>query len=196
MPGAGKFLLEFLRHPVATAAVAPSSRQLADAMVAGIDFSRVRTVVEYGPGTGAFTRRVLEAFDAAPAPGRTLLAIERNERMASSLGAELRDARVVHGDAMEVEALVRGAGLESVDLVVSGLGWPSLPAPVREGILEGTAKVLGPGGEFRTFGYHIGLTLPGAWAFRGSVRRLFSSVSITPVVWANIPPAFVYRCVK
>ena len=66
----------------------------------------------------------------------------------------------------------------------------------RARILLATAAVLRPGGEFRTFGYHCGLLMRGAWHFRGAVERLFSEVTISEVVWMNMPPAFVYRCVR
>jgi hypothetical protein len=36
----------------------------------------------------------------------------------------------------------------------------------------------------------------GAWHFRRTVRSLFSEVTISKVVWGNMPPAFVYRCVR
>lgn len=82
------------------------------------------------------------------------------------------------------------------DYVVSGLGWPSFSDELRTTMLEGAAAVLKPGGEFRTFGYHFGLTMRGAWHFRREIRRLFKTVEIGRVVWGNLPPAFVYRCVK
>jgi phosphatidylethanolamine/phosphatidyl-N-methylethanolamine N-methyltransferase len=196
MGTSSSFLLEFLRDPRSTAAIAPSSRRLAERMVEGIDFPTVRSIVEYGPGTGVFTRAVLERCRQAPREDRVFLAVEKNQRLAERLAASEPGVRVHHGDALEIDRLCADAGLDGVDFVLSGLGWPSLPAPVREGILERTATLLRPGGEFRTFGYHIGLLMRGAWEFRRTVRRLFREVTISPVVWGNLPPAFVYRCVR
>ena len=53
------FISTFLRHPIATGAIAPSSRHLAQQMVNWVDWARVQVCVEFGPGTGAFTPSVV-----------------------------------------------------------------------------------------------------------------------------------------
>jgi len=35
-----------------------------------------------------------------------------------------------------------------------------------------------------------------AWVFRKMLRGTFNEVHVGRVVWRNMPPAFVYRCVK
>ena len=50
-----RFLREFVRDPVHMTAIAPSSRGLAEAMVAAVLGVGHPTVVELGPGTGAIT---------------------------------------------------------------------------------------------------------------------------------------------
>ena len=190
------FIGEFLRNPIATAAIAPSSQALARAMLDGIDLASVRTVVEYGPGTGVFTRHTLAALRAAGNTSFRFVALELNTRLANALHASLPDIEVHNTNADEVErVLAAKGGAATADLVISGLGWPSLPPAIRASLLERTARILPAGREFRTFGYHIGLTMPGAWDFRRRVRELFAEVTISPVIWGNIPPAFVYRCV-
>lgn len=173
-------------------------------MLRGIDVAGLRTIVEFGPGTGVFTRAVLSALRSAGNTSATLIALELNPRMAAALAAEISPAdvpnvpraEILNENALNIARVLTDRGLDRADFVLSGLGWPSIPAAVRDGILEATASVLRPGSEFRTFGYHIGLALPGAWGFRRTVRRLFSRVAISPVVWRNIPPAFVYQCVR
>jgi phospholipid N-methyltransferase len=202
--GAGRrltFVKEFIKAPGEVAAVSPSSRRLAQKMIEGLDFSTARVVVEYGPGLGTFTDAIVEEIERAadPATGHApcrLIAIERNERLAQMIRERHPGVSLHHDDAANVRAICRDEGFESVDYVVSGLGWPSFSDDLRTRILEATAAVLRPGGEFRTFGYHVGLMMRGAWHFRRTVRRLFSEVTISKVVWANMPPAFVYRCVK
>lgn len=200
--GAGRrirFVTEFIKAPGEVAAVSPSSKHLARRMIQGLDFSQARAVVEYGPGTGTFTRAILdEIHRAAPraaSPCR-LIAIERNEKLAALLRKRLPEVALYHDDAANVRAICEKEGFQHVDAVVSGLGWPSFSDDLRTRILEATAEILRPGGEFRTFGYHVGLTMRGAWHFRRTVRRLFSEVTISEIVWRNMPPAFVYRCVK
>lgn len=186
------FFSEFLRDPVATAAIAPSSPALAAAMLDGLDLARVRTVVEYGPGTGVFTRAVLEGLARTGNDTARVIALELNGRLARRLAGELPSIEVHHASADEVETVLAG---RHADLIVSGLGWPSLPADLRRSLLERTSRVLAGGGAFRTFGYHVGLLFPGAWEFRRICRERFATVTISPVVWSNLPPAFVYRCI-
>jgi phosphatidylethanolamine/phosphatidyl-N-methylethanolamine N-methyltransferase len=203
--GAGRriaFVKEFIKAPGEMAAVSPSSRRLARQMIEGLDFSTARVVVEYGPGLGTFTDAIVSEIEQAAANSTAgqdacrLIAIERNERMAELLRERHPGVTLHHDDAANVRQICRDEGFESVDYVVSGLGWPSFSDDLRTRILEATADVLRPGGEFRTFGYHVGLMMKGAWHFRRTVRRLFSDVTISKVVWANMPPAFVYKCVK
>lgn len=196
------FVKEFIKAPGEVAAISPSSRHLARKMIEGLDFSKARVVVEYGPGLGTFTEFVVKEIDRTAAaatadhPPCRFVAIERNERLAQLLGQRFPKVALYHADAAEVKAICHKEGFDSVDYVVSGLGWPSFSDDLRTRILEATAEVLRPGGEFRTFGYHVGLLMRGAWHFRRTIRRLFSEVTISKVVWRNMPPAFVYRCVK
>jgi phospholipid N-methyltransferase len=205
------FLKEFIKAPHVMAAVAPSSRRLGQAMVQGIDLSHARTIVEYGPGTGTFTRAVLDEIGpdwfasaltdpigGAAAPTRRFIAIEFNKTMSELLQEQHPEVTVVNDSAENVESIcaARHVPAGEVDFVLSGLGWPSFNDDFRTRTLEATARVLRPGGEFRTFGYHVGLLMRGAWHFRAEVRRLFKHVEIGRIVWGNMPPAFVYRCIK
>ncbi len=219
------FAKEFLKEPKEMAAVAPSSRHLARKMVEGIDFAHAGAIVEYGPGLGTFSRAVIDGMHlagmsnavAAPAgiPANTevspsagsstdsssvcrFIAIERNERMSELFRQRfsVREATLYNDDAANVRSICELEGVSEVGYVVSGLGWPSFSDDLRERILVATADILRPGGEFRTFGYHVGLTMRGAWHFRRLVRELFREVTISSIVWRNMPPAFVYRCVK
>jgi phosphatidylethanolamine/phosphatidyl-N-methylethanolamine N-methyltransferase len=206
----GAFLREFLRDPKATAAIAPSSRHLGRQMVAGLELSRVRSIVEYGPGTGTFTRCTLDALPAGwfdgPGPGtehecrpgNQFIAIEYNAELSRLVQAELPSVQVVNDSAENVVRICTDRGIHrgELDLVISGLGWVSLDKGLITRMLEATRDMLRPGGEFRTFGYHVGLMYPGAWHFRRELKRLFSSTSTSRIVWRNVPPAFVYRGVR
>jgi phospholipid N-methyltransferase len=200
--GAGRrirFATEFLKSPGEVAAVSPSSRHLARRMIRGLDLATAKAVVEYGPGTGTFTDVILGEIERATPPAATpcrLIAIERNEKLAALLRKRHPGVALYRDDAANVKTICAQEGFQHVDAVVSGLGWPSFSDDLRIRILEATAEILRPGGEFRTFGYHVGLLMRGAWHFRSTVRRLFSEVTISEVVWRNMPPAFVYRCVK
>ena len=196
------FVREFIRNPSTTAAIAPSSRKLAARMIEGLDFSRMTSVVEFGPGSGVFTKAVLERLPRGWLIGEggkgRFIAIEFSQSMAKLVREQFPRVTVVHGSAEHVEEICKehAIGPGRLDAVVSGLGWASFPPELTTRILEATWSALRPGGEFRTFAYHVGLLMPGARHFRAEAQRLFGEVSSSRGVWANLPPAFVYRCRK
>ncbi|MFF4754395.1 class I SAM-dependent methyltransferase [Streptomyces sp. NPDC001270] len=178
---------QFLRHPLMTGAVAASSRRLARAMTHGVGLTDAALVVELGPGTGVFTDALLRLL---PTDAR-LVSIELNPRLAARLAATRHDPRltVVTGAAAD---LARAAG-GPVDAIVSGLPWTVMPAAERHRTLDAVAGSLVPGGRFTTFAYpHAAWTPPGR-RFVADLSDRFALVERGPVVWPNVPPAFVYR---
>ena len=51
----GNFLKVFIKQPKVNASITPSSKRAARAMIKDIDLSKMKFVVELGPGTGVFT---------------------------------------------------------------------------------------------------------------------------------------------
>jgi phospholipid N-methyltransferase len=184
------FLRQFLAAPRSVGAVFPSSEGLAAAMLAPVDFERARAVVEFGPGTGAFTRAIARKL----APGARYLGIEINPVFSRRLAADFPGLSFVQASVADLGALLGGAGICAVDAVICGLPWASLPRALQDAVFAQIAAALAPDGVFVTFAYVQGLAFPGAWALRKSLRRTFADVSRTPVVWANLPPAFAYVC--
>ena len=58
------FLKEFIKENKMVGSLTPSSRFLAAKMIDTIDFSTVNVIVELGPGTGVFTRKIVEKLPA------------------------------------------------------------------------------------------------------------------------------------
>ena len=181
---------EFLRRPLMTGAVAASSRRLAYAMTEGIGIERARLVVELGPGTGVFTDAIL----ARLAPQARLVAVELNPVLAAQLSAARHDERltVVRGSAAELPAAVSGP----VDAVVSGLPWTVMSRERRGHILDAVSEVLAPGGRFTTFAYLHAAWTPPARDFTAELAYRFDRLERSPVVWPNLPPAFVHRATR
>src|SRR5262245_38366120 len=73
------FLREFVYEPSAIGAVWPSSERLAEAMVCWVDWTKVRSVVELGPGTGVFTQAILRRAR----PDCRYLGVEINPQLAA-----------------------------------------------------------------------------------------------------------------
>lgn len=188
----GLFLARFLRRPFVTGAVAPSSRHLAAAMLRGLDLGRARSVVEYGPGTGAFTAALLPRLH----PDADYFAIDIDPVMAGRWRARFPGRTLHVGSVDRVESLCPPGAVGGVDAIVSGLPWASFPDPLQRAALEATARVLRPGGVFVTFGYNVGTWLAAGRQFYRRLPEYFTHVARGPLVWRNIPPAFVVRCVR
>src|SRR5262245_64606957 len=99
---AGLFIRQFARSPRTVGAVMPSSVGLARAMLAPIDFPSARALVEFGPGTGAFTR----AIAARLAPHCRYLGIELNAEFVRELRAEFRGLGFVHGSVADLTRIL------------------------------------------------------------------------------------------
>ena len=54
-----KFIRQYIKNPRTVGAIAPSSEKLAYKMVEDINFSNVSCIIEYGPGAGVFTEKIL-----------------------------------------------------------------------------------------------------------------------------------------
>ncbi len=161
-------------------------------MVEDLGLDEASLVVEYGPGSGAFTGEIVRNL----APDADFIAIENNERMISLLREQHPEASVVNSSIAEAPSILAEHSHEthSVDAIVSGLPWASFNDELQDRLLATTMQILRPGGKFATFAYLHGLALPTAQAFRRKLEARFETVTRSPTVWKNLPPAFVYRC--
>jgi phospholipid N-methyltransferase len=184
-----QFLSAFLRNPLAVGAVLPSSAALARAMLADCDLEHARLVVELGPGTGAFTRLILDRVGSQTA----FFVMELDANSAARLQARFPGLEVHHESAERLAAHVERHGLKA-DCVVSGLPWANMSAALQGRVLEAIVGCLSEGGVFTSFAYAHAWRLPGSRRFRDLLLRRFQSVRVSSVVWRNFPPAFVYRC--
>jgi len=187
-----EFLSAFLRAPVSTGSVVPSSRALAERMIEGIDLGRAKTIVEAGPGTGAFTGAILEAA----CPEARVLAVELNAQFAARLGHRYSRLRVVRGSVENLPGILGEAGLPLADAVLCGLPWALLRSDRQRACLGGIAGGLREGGVFVTFGYVHCAVLPRTLSFRRQLALDFSDLDRSPIVWRNFPPAIVYRWIR
>lgn len=186
------FLRQFARSPRSVGAVLPSSPALAEAMLAPVDFAAARAVVEFGPGTGAFTQAIAKRLR----PHTRYLGIELNSTFCRGLALSYPGLAFVHGSVADLTQILAHQGIPEVDAIICGLPWASLPIALQDRVFGAMERALAPGGLFITFAYVHGLGLPGAQALRRRLGRGFAAVSRSPVVWANVPPAFAYVCRK
>ena len=184
------FFGQFWRSPRTVGAVLPSSRGLSAAMVNAIDFGPLRTIVEFGPGTGVMTADIAERLS----PTQNYIGIELNDVFYKQLVQRFPRLQFFNESAVNLTDILRRNGISEIDAVLCGLPWASLPIGAQEAILGAMLQTLRPDGVFVTFAYLQGLLLPGAWALRRRLKANFSTVKTTKIVWRNFPPAFAYVC--
>ncbi|GAA3675392.1 methyltransferase domain-containing protein [Nonomuraea antimicrobica] len=184
--GSGRFLWEFIRSPLRTAALLPSSAELAEHMVVGVAERGEPVVVELGAGTGAFTSAIQRRLNGR---GRHVV-VELNERFAAEIAQAYPSVEVVCDDAVRLPALLAGLGVWRVDVVVSGLPWVAYAG--EPPLIESVARVLSPEGVYTQFAYNWTRWAAPARRLHGGLRAQFEEVVTTMTVWRNLPPARVY----
>ncbi len=176
------FFRAWVRNPLRVAAVAPSGSAVSSLMVQGIT-STTGPVIELGPGTGVFTRALLERGVRQ----QDLTLVEYGSEFIPLLQRRFPGARVLWMDAawLHRERLFEGA---PVGAVVSGLGLLTMPQEKVVAILRGAFSYLRPGGAFYqiTYGPHC----PVADAI---LDRLGLQATCIGKTFRNLPPASVYR---
>ena len=145
-------------------------------------------MVELGPGTGAFSTALAQQLR----PGDRHLAIELNPIMAAHLRAAHPTVEVVTAGAADLLQLLAERGIGAVDLVVSGLPWQAFSGPTGRQLIGTVADALAPTGTFTQFTYSWTRWAPPARRQLSQLHAAFGSVKISPTIWRNLPPAFVY----
>ena len=185
-----QFVTQFIRKPAAIGSLIPSSPYLAEVMIEQAGLEDADAVLEYGPGTGAFTGHILRALR----PQSKFAAIEINPRFAAIFRSKYPSVSLFEDSVANVRAICDSMQIESVDCIVSGLPWALFDESLQIELLNEMMRVLKPSGRFVTFGYVQSLALPGTKRLLNLLPNYFRNVSRSPLVWLNLPPAFVYRC--
>lgn len=182
---AALFFRQFLTSPKSVGSIIPTSQTAIDALLDPIDWSRVRTFVEYGPGTGVFTRSILQRGAAE----LKLIAIDPNPAFIDHLRTHLPDRRLaaVQGSAADVEAILADHGRDHADFILSGLPFSTLPDGLGEQIMAATQRAVTPGGAFLVYQYSL-FVLP-------LLKAHFDAVDVSRV-WRCIPPTRLMRAWK
>ncbi len=181
------FLAAFTRDPFAVGSLWPSSKALSRVVADSCEIAPGSTVVELGPGTGAFTGPILRRLNGQ---GR-FLAVETSETYVKVLKRRFPKCKVVHGSAARLPDHLEG---RLADCIVSGLAWANMLPRTQNQILLAILKSLRHRGQFVAFAYAHAVWFPTSLRFRQHLRRHFQRVETTPIVWRNLPPAFVFRC--
>lgn len=179
------FLSAWLRHPLQTGALVPSSDRLAVAMAAQVGTGG-GLILELGAGTGAVTAALL-ARGITPC---RLLVLEKDPDLVRELVRRFPGLPVVEEDATRIKGVVQQAGAQQVDAVVSSLPLLSMRGLTRTRVLAQAFALLRPNAPLVQFTYSPLPPIPPA---------LTAALGITGErvarVLRNFPPAnvWVYR---
>ncbi len=184
------FLHQYVVKPAIVGAVMPSSQALAREMVSWLELDRARAVLEFGPGTGAFTKAILPRISK----DCRLVLIELNRDFVGVLHRSFPGVKVYNESVASARSICDREGIAMVDCIVSGLPWASFPQALQKSCLAAISSVLRPGGQFVTFAYRGVDMLPRARRFRDNLEACFREVTTSRTVAWNFPPACVYRC--
>ncbi len=179
------FLKQFWQEKKMVGAMSPSSRFLAEKMLKNIDFKKANTLVELGPGTGVFTKRLLEKMN----PDAKLLVFELNDAFHEQLKNEIQDERMIliHDSAEFIQRYLQEQNLLFTDYVISSLPLANFPSKLKKSILDASFQSLKNQGKYIQFQYSLNS--------KKVLEETFQRVHLdfTPF---NFPPAFVYTCIK
>lgn len=179
------FLSNFVKNPLDTGAIAPSSRFLTDEITSKIDFKNSRNIVELGPGVGTFTKAILKKSKE----NARVFSFELNRDFCSHLSRNIDDSRlkIINESAENIASNLKKFKVQEADCIVSGLPFLDFPEAKRRKIIKEVKNSLSSRGRFILFQYtsRLGRLLESNF---GKVERTF--------VLANMPPAFVYVCEK
>ncbi|NGP77730.1 methyltransferase [Balneolaceae bacterium YR4-1] len=166
------------------ASVTPTSRFCVRTVCKPIDFSKDLNIVEYGAGTGVFSKYLLKHMSL----DSQLYLFETNDILYKKL-LEIKNQRV-HFYRKSVEHVTEILGEEllgKVDYIISGIPFSFLDEAQKESILNQSKQILKEGGGF--------LAYQTSGHLKDPLEKTFGNVE-TEWEWRNIPPMTVYRAFK
>ncbi len=187
-----KFLRQFIKNPVDTAAVVASSKNLSRLIADSAELSGRQCIVELGPGTGAFTKEILSQLPAES----VFFCLEINEQFVAETKFNCPDATVYHASALDIDKYLRKHDRVMSDCIISGLPWALLDHKLQEELLESIYSSLEKGGSFLTIAHITGLIFPPGIRFNKLLTEKFDQVHKSRIIWGNVLPGFVYHCIK
>lgn len=178
------FIKQYIKKPTTVGAVLPSSHNLANKMIENINFNDCKYIVEYGPGTGIFTEKLIQNRSRST----VLILIEYNYDFYDMLIDKYKfeeNLHIINDSAENIDKYLKEYNISSVDYIVSGLPFASLPKNVSSSILNVSKKILKKDGKFITFQYTL--------LRKQFINEFFGKIDIKKEI-KNIPPAYVFSC--
>ena len=179
------FFKESIKNYKTTGTITPSSKHLASRMLKKINFKTADVIVELGPGNGAITKHILKKIH----PKATLICFEINDAFYNEL------LKINHPQLVVLKASAENIleELEKLNLtkachVVSSLPLTIIPPQISNRILKNAFKSLSHQGTYIQYQYNL--------SYFRKLKLVFGKKIALDFEPLNLPPAFVYRCVK
>lgn len=177
------FIVAWLRSPLKTGAVLPSSPALGRQMAKQVDLSRPGTIVELGAGTGIVTFELLKSG----VPPERLLVVEHDKKFHEILTESFKGPTFVCGDAAELDKILKDRRVGQVSTIVSSLPLITMPKKLREAIVAQMATLIHGGSTLIQFTF--GITSP----LNASERKRYGITGKhAKTVLTNVPPAHIW----
>lgn len=175
--------MEFIKDKNVASAV-PSFSFAVKHLCKNINFSTKKIIIEYGPGTGVFTKYLLKKLSSES----KLIVIESNNNLANYL-KEIDDKRliVVNDSVLNIKEILKDIKIEKADYVISGIPFSFLDIIQRDNLLKNTKKILDKNGKF--FVYQVKKSI------ENDLKNYFKIISKKFEI-RNIPPLYIFECRK
>ncbi|MBI2629186.1 methyltransferase domain-containing protein [Candidatus Pacearchaeota archaeon] len=166
------------------ASVSETSKHIVEKICNKIDFSEKKIIVEYGPGTGVFTKYLLEKMNQ----DSKIIIIETNKEFVENLN-KINDPRliVVYDSAENVQDILKVNNLSKVDYIISGVPFSFMSEDDVTELIKRSRDILNEDGGF--FVYQVSSKI------EKYLKDFFPHVS-KDFALNNIPPLHVYEARK
>lgn len=176
--------LNLIKSIKTSGTIIPSSKVLIESLLAPINFETSRCIIELGAGNGCVTRAVLERMH----PACVLICFEVNSEFVTQLNS-LDDSRlhVVDACASSLGIILDDLNIKDVEHIVSSLPLALIDDDIVQNILNLVFSKLREGGRFLQYQYSLNNY--------AELKLIFKDVKLD-FTFRNMPPAFVYECIK
>jgi phospholipid N-methyltransferase len=172
--------------------VTPTSKFGVERVCEKINFPESKLIVEYGPGTGIFTKYLLKNMSS----DSKIIAIERNKILCQALKRKIHDPRLlVFQDSAEnilqILKSCNGSIELQADYIISGIPFSLIPKETRIKLLKNSHSILRKGGKF--LAYQAFFQLPEF--LKSPLEDIFPTVRAQYVL-PCIPPMLFLEAIK
>lgn len=171
------FFKRWLADPWAMGSVAPSSASLRRVIGRNIVCGPGQRVVEFGGGTGAVTRAILDSG----VPADRVVSFEIDHELAGFLRNRYPAVTVFEEDCRRAADLLDG---DPAGTVIIGIPMITFPIAFQREVIDAAFRLLPPGGRFLLYSF-----MPHSPLDRAALGLRGRRVGFTPL---NLPPASVW----